>query len=346
MTMYAILRAKKLKSTAAIAKSLRHTFREVPVPNADPTQTPRNRMVGAESTAEGLAKCKERWPEKRRKDAVLAIEYLITASPEAFKKHGGTLDEGKYFNDALEWLKKRHGAENVVVAGVHRDETSPHMVAYVVPIDGNGRLNCRSFLGGSTAMSAMQDDFHRTCGQPQGLDRGIKGSKAKHTTIKQFYTAARKAGEIPELSKADLAAAAIGVHTDAYKAAQEAARNVSKAAVLAGMRERATQARQNALERQEKALQGQERALQSRENTVAGAEGRLRGEKAAMSGEVEALKRQVEAERARAEKAAQEAAALRQESQAGMAYRDELLTEVRKLRRETGQTKDRGPRLG
>ena len=61
-----------------------------------------------------------------------------------------------------------------------------------------------------------------------GPGRGIKGSKAKHTTIRQFYTQARKAGEIPELSKADLAAAAIGVHTDAYKAAQEAARNVAK----------------------------------------------------------------------------------------------------------------------
>ena len=140
-------------------------------------------------------------------------------------------------------------------------------------------------------MSAMQDDFYRACGAPQGLERGIKGSKAKHTTIRQFYTQARKAGEIPELSKADLAAAAIGVHTDAYKAAQEAARNVAKAAVLARHEARAVQARKNALERQEKALQG-------RESTVAGAEGRLRGKKAAMSGEVEALKRQVEAERA------------------------------------------------
>lgn len=334
---YAILRAKKLKSTAAIAKSMRHTFREVPVPNADPKQTQRNRMTGAESAAEGLAKCKERWPEKRRKDAVLAIEYLITASAEAFKKHGGALSEAQYFNDALAWLKKRHGAENVVVAGVHRDETSPHMVAYVVPIDGNGRLNCRSFLGGSTAMSAMQDDFYQACGAPHGLERGIKGSKAKHTTIRQFYTQARKAGEIPELSKADLAAAAIGVHTDAYKAAQEAARNVAKAAVLARHEARGVQARKNALERQEKTLQG-------RESTVVVAESRLRGEKSAMSAEVQALKRQVEAERQRAEKAAQEAAALRQENQAGVAYRDELLTEVRELRRETGKTKDSSPR--
>jgi predicted hotdog family 3-hydroxylacyl-ACP dehydratase len=294
---YAILRAKKLKSSASIAKSMRHTFREVPVPNADPMQTQRNRIAGARSAAEGLAKCKERWPEKRRKDAVLAIEYLITTSPEAVKKHGGTLDERKYFNDALEWLKKRHGAENVVVAGVHRDETTPHMVAYVVPIDPAGRLNCRHFLGGSTAMSAMQDDFHRTCGQPQGLDRGIKGSKAKHTTIKQFYTQARKAGEIPELSKADLAAAAIGVHTDAYKEAQEATRNVSKAAVLAGMRERAVEARKNALERRETAVEKKAevalRVLGSQDNTFQLHQAELAKERKRL----EEAKREAEAER-------------------------------------------------
>ena len=38
-----------------------------------------------------------------------------------------------YFRDALDWLKNKHGAENVVYAGIHRDETTPHMYAYVVP---------------------------------------------------------------------------------------------------------------------------------------------------------------------------------------------------------------------
>ena len=42
-----------------------------------------------------------------------------------------------YFRDSLEWLKQRHGAENVVYAGIHRDETTPHMYAYVVPRDRN-----------------------------------------------------------------------------------------------------------------------------------------------------------------------------------------------------------------
>ncbi|WP_252513350.1 plasmid recombination protein [Acinetobacter nosocomialis] len=31
---------------------------------------------------------------------------------------------------------------------MHRDETTPHLVAYVVPIDSKGNLNCREFLAG------------------------------------------------------------------------------------------------------------------------------------------------------------------------------------------------------
>ena len=44
-------------------------------------------------------------------------------------------EQDAYFRDSLEWLKQRHGAENVVYAGIHRDETTPHMYAYVVPRD-------------------------------------------------------------------------------------------------------------------------------------------------------------------------------------------------------------------
>ena len=46
-------------------------------------------------------------------------------------------EQDAYFRDSLEWLKQRHGAENVVYAGIHRDETTPHMYAYVVPRDRN-----------------------------------------------------------------------------------------------------------------------------------------------------------------------------------------------------------------
>ena len=323
---YAILRAKKLKTPAAIARSMRHTYREIPVPNADP-DAPAPTVVGPRTTAEGMAKARERWPEKRRKDAVLAIEYLVTASPEAFKRHGGNLDETRYFNDALNWLRKRHGAENVIGAAVHRDETTPHLVAYVVPRDGD-KLNCRKYLGGSACLSQMQDDFHQVCGQPHALDRGVKGSKARHTSIRQFYTQAKKAGEIPEVSKADLAAAAVGIYTDSYKKAQEAIRSVAKAALLAQHEAKAAKARKNALAGQEKALASREKSVDRRFELAELEAARLKQKQADLVKQESDLKKVVATmqqlfspeevkERLKAHKRSQEAKPERQSSRSG-----------------------------
>ena len=85
---YAILRTQKLKATGAVWRSLKHAFREQPTPNADPDKAAKNEHVGATSAAEAMEKVRARLPEKRRKDAVLAIEYLITASPEAMQGMG------------------------------------------------------------------------------------------------------------------------------------------------------------------------------------------------------------------------------------------------------------------
>ena len=69
-----------------------------------------------------------------------------------------------------------------------QDETSPHLVAYVVPIDNEtGNLSARKFLGGKATLSAMQSDFAETV-KHHGLERGIEGSKATHTTIQEYYS--------------------------------------------------------------------------------------------------------------------------------------------------------------
>ncbi|MFX5169009.1 plasmid recombination protein, partial [Acinetobacter baumannii] len=69
---------------------------------------------------------------------------------------------------------------------IHRDETTPHLVAYVVPIDQKGKLNAREFLGGRAKLSKMQTDFHEKV-KDLGLERGLEGSKAEHKTVKEFY---------------------------------------------------------------------------------------------------------------------------------------------------------------
>src|SRR5690606_24772240 len=130
-------------------------YRTRATPNADPKRLNENRhsLPTAEAAMEKL---KARLPEKRRKDAVLAIEYFIGCSPDAFASNE---DYKAYFVDALEWLRERHGKENVIASSLHFDETTPHMVAYVVPLDESGKLNAKKFLGGRQTLSSMQSDF-------------------------------------------------------------------------------------------------------------------------------------------------------------------------------------------
>ncbi|MGP9519933.1 plasmid recombination protein, partial [Psychrobacter sp. AOP7-C1-14] len=78
------------------------------------------------------------------------------------------------------------GEENIASMSIHRDISTPHLVAYVVPIDQRGKLNCKDFLGGRAKLNKMQTDFANTVAD-LGLTRGKEGSKAKHTSIKEYY---------------------------------------------------------------------------------------------------------------------------------------------------------------
>lgn len=201
---FAILRTQKLKHLASVRRSLKHSFREQETPNADPSREHENTHLGADSAAEAMAAVQARLPEKRRKDAVLAIEYLITASPEAMQGKS-RIEQDSYFMDALTWIRERHGTDNVVYAGIHRDETTPHLYAYAVPLDPDtGRLNAKRWLGGSRALSQMQSEFADKVGQRHGLERGIEGSKARHQTIKQYYSRVASAEKTPVITAQDL----------------------------------------------------------------------------------------------------------------------------------------------
>nr|WP_181718205.1 MobV family relaxase [Psychrobacter sp.]QJS05095.1 mobilization protein MobA [Psychrobacter sp.] len=180
---YAILRTAKLKTTGNIGSSLAHNYRTIETPNADPNRSPKNEHTVASSEAVKQA-IQDRLPEKRRADAVLCIEYLITASPEW--DGWGNDKEADFFKRASLWLSDKHGAENIAGLSIHRDISTPQLVAYVVPIDHKGKLNCKEFLGGRVKLSMMQTDFANTV-TDLGLTRGKEGSKAKHASIKAYY---------------------------------------------------------------------------------------------------------------------------------------------------------------
>lgn len=180
---YAILRTAKLKTMGNIGSSLAHNYRTIETPNADPDRTLKNNHSVATPEAVKQA-IKDRLPEKRRSDAVLCIEYLITASPEW--EGWGKSQEDEFFKRSAQWLIDKHGEENIAGMSIHRDISTPHLVAYVVPIDQKGKLNCKDFLGGRAKLNKMQTDFANTVAD-LGLTRGKEGSKAKHTNIKEYY---------------------------------------------------------------------------------------------------------------------------------------------------------------
>lgn len=322
MSRYVILRTQKLKSTGAVWRSLKHAFREQPTPNADPARTAQNAHLGANSAAEAMQRVRERLPDKRRKDAVLAIEYLITASPEAMHAMDAR-GRDAYFNDALRWLRERHGGANVVYAGIHRDESTPHMYAYVVPLDeATGRLNARKWLGGAKALNKMQTEFAEKVAERHGLERGIKGSRAKHERVKRHYGLVnRAADQAHELGMLDKASLALGKPTKKAREALESADSILALAHEFQARQRAIKAREKALFEQAQELRNQ-KALFEQQQTWA----KLAQE------QVQELRRELEQQRKRADKAAELAELYR-------AGRDQAIDELRALR-------GHGPSLG
>lgn len=259
---YTILRTKKLKTVAGVVGSGRRTFREMPTPNSD--GTPNLHMSGVTSSADLGRAVLARLPDKRRKDAVLCIEYLITASPEAFARHGGMMpDTGGYFDRAMAWLKAHHGATNIVCAEVHLDERTPHLVAYVTPLTRDGRLSAREFLGGPAKLRKMQTDFHQWCGKPFGLSRGIEGTKASHQKVARHYQALAAAE--PVITRTDLAAAAIGIYTRSYMALRDSAKASATQVELRAKAGADLYHRQAALEQRWMLLKQSQRMLEDRE---------------------------------------------------------------------------------
>ncbi len=203
---YAICRIKKLKA-GSLNASAQHTQRTRPTPNADPEKVNISLIQEADTAntppldLETLVR-QRIGEQKIRTNAVMAVEMLLSASPEYFR--GDDKSEAGYYDPSRlrefqttvqQWLVQKWG-DRVVRAELHLDEATPHIHAYLVPLDDRGKLNCRGLFGDRAKLSQLQDSFAQAMSS-LGLERGIKGSRASHTQIKQYYTAVTQA---PDLS--------------------------------------------------------------------------------------------------------------------------------------------------
>ena len=188
---YVIMRMKKLKTRASVASSGRHNFRERETPNADESLTITNSHEKAQNTNDLMHRLTMNipTPKNRRKNAVLAVEYMITASPEWWQS-ATPMQKIEFEQKAKRFLTETYGEKNIIQFSIHRDEKTPHVSAIVTPMFEN-KLNARHFCGGRAKLAEQQDRIAELMSE-LGLERGIRGSKAKHKTIQQFYSEIQK----------------------------------------------------------------------------------------------------------------------------------------------------------
>ncbi|MCC0178523.1 plasmid recombination protein [Waterburya agarophytonicola K14] len=200
---HAIARIAKLKS-GNVGASEQHTKRERETLNADPKIT-NIRFIGQPDKSENRnleTIVRDRIGDQTiRKNGVLCVEMLLTASPEYFRPNDPS-KAGYYKPERLadfrtavhSWLDNEYG-DRIVRAELHLDESTPHVHAYLVPLDERGKLNCRGIFGGRQKLSQFQDSYANAL-SPLGLERGIRGSRARHTTVKQYYAAVTKTPDL------------------------------------------------------------------------------------------------------------------------------------------------------
>ncbi len=165
MIPLAVCKIQKIKSWGMLKGNEAHTARERDTPNANP-EVNNIRIIGDSSNLDLATLVRHAiGSQKIRSNAVLAVEMLLSASASYFRpnalQEAGTYDKQRLDNfveASVDWLHSSW-KERVVRAELHLDEITPHIHAYIVPLDERGKLNCRALFGGKIKLSELQDSF-------------------------------------------------------------------------------------------------------------------------------------------------------------------------------------------
>lgn len=119
--------------------------------------------------AEGLAK---------RKDAVVALEFVLQIGNQTDWREPPTkaVPEGKpkkieqsflvpFFEQAIAWVDKEFGRENLVSLQLHTDESTPHMHIVVTPVTKEEKLQAKKWLDGASRVGSLRKRCHEIISQ-------------------------------------------------------------------------------------------------------------------------------------------------------------------------------------
>ncbi|MGS0673957.1 MobV family relaxase [Shewanella sp. 125m-1] len=190
-----ILRFQKHKHFANIRNAGAHQYRHHALtPNAEKSRVQLNRtLIGSSNLVNDVKKRLGILTKQPRKNAVLAMDGVLTLSPDLFNT--GTKEDQlqtlKNFAIASKrWLISTFG-DNLVNAVLHRDETSPHIHFTIVPIQysisGESKLNARDMFNKKTLHDFQRNYFETMHHHFANLLPPNYKAKATHTTLKEFY---------------------------------------------------------------------------------------------------------------------------------------------------------------
>jgi hypothetical protein len=217
-TYFAIHRAgRKIRAWSQVAHVSSHNARERETWNADPEKRQENEvLIGTGDLAvdmKSVMECAGIDPARKRKNGVLAMEFLYTASPDYFTDWKGARDPkrtAEWRDAALKHIKETFGEHRIANATLHLDEKTPHVHVCVVPIHTYQRklwpprskdpskqrppqlpktvttLSAFSVFGSREQFRARQTAYAEAM-KPLGLSRGLSRSKRKHKSMKEFY---------------------------------------------------------------------------------------------------------------------------------------------------------------
>ena len=210
---YISIQINKAKGSADTGAS-DHIERKTMPKNADPTRTHLNRELvefpyGVKDRTEAISHRIRTAGIKRKitPDQVRAIRIVLSGTHEDMERVQDDGKLGEWCDDNLQWLHRTFGKENTVSAVLHMDEHTPQIHATVVPIVTGERRKAKRKQTEGKRIYRKKADAVRLCADDlltrerlvayhdsyaaamakYGLQRGIRGSEARHTTTAQYY---------------------------------------------------------------------------------------------------------------------------------------------------------------
>lgn len=190
---FAIMRWNKLKTEVKANAATGHNYRKYEVSNVEEQPLHQNVEFVNHTQRDYWELANERIAEvvtgTVRKDAVRAMEVILTGSPEAFtrdsKGHAIDYSDSQWAKDSLDFLKKTFGEKNIISCTLHQDEKTPHFHAVIVPITSDNHLSAKVLFNPVT-LREYQTGYAEAM-RPHGMERGVKHSEAVHQPMKQYY---------------------------------------------------------------------------------------------------------------------------------------------------------------